>query len=139
MVSGEIQSASAPLIPQDFFRSVNLPIDARVPAKIRAKIWNNEFINFGSLLVNPVLDGKMQLTIQNAGSSDLPSFALEPISKPKKITTIDFCLTAFHIFVGVYMGKCPTEAPALMKYSEIVQDLAVRGHNWRYYDENFRF
>lgn len=119
-MSGEIQSASAPLIPQDFFRSVNLPIDARVPAKIRAKIWNNEFINFGSLLVNPVLDGKMQLTIQNAGSSDLPSFALEPISKPKKITTIDFCLTAFHIFVGVYTGKCPTEAPALMKYSEIV-------------------
>ena len=81
----------------------------------------------------------MQLTIQNAGSSDLPSFALEPISKPKKITTIDFCLTAFHIFVGVYTGKCPTEAPALMKYSEIVQDLAVRGHNWRYYYENFRF
>ena len=100
MVSGEIQSASAPLIPQDFFRSVNLPIDARVPAKIRAKIWNNEFINFGSLLVNPVLDGKMQLTIQNAGSSDLPSFALEPISKPKKITTSENSARCWAIFQG---------------------------------------
>lgn len=26
-----------------------------------------------------------------------------------------------------------------MKYGEVVQDLAARGHNWRFYDENFRF
>ena len=26
-----------------------------------------------------------------------------------------------------------------MKYSDIVQDLADRGHNWQFYDENFRF
>ena len=26
-----------------------------------------------------------------------------------------------------------------MKYGEIIQDLAGRGHNWKYYDENFRF
>lgn len=26
-----------------------------------------------------------------------------------------------------------------MKYGEVVQDLAARGFNWRFYDENFRF
>ena len=26
-----------------------------------------------------------------------------------------------------------------MKYGEVIQDLAVRGFNWRLYDENFRF
>ena len=26
-----------------------------------------------------------------------------------------------------------------MKYSEIIRDLAARGYNWRYYDENFRY
>ena len=26
-----------------------------------------------------------------------------------------------------------------MKYGDIVQDLADRGQNWRFYDENFRF
>lgn len=26
-----------------------------------------------------------------------------------------------------------------MKYGEIIQDLAGRGHNWKFYDENLRF
>ena len=26
-----------------------------------------------------------------------------------------------------------------MKYGAIIQDLAVRGHNWKFYDDNFRF
>ena len=30
------------------------------------------------------------------------------------------------------------EAPALMKYSEVVQDLALRGADWRFYDTQFR-
>ena len=45
--------------------------------------------------------------------------------------------TAYQIFVGVYTRRYPVEAPFLMKYSEIIRDLAARGYNWRYYDENF--
>ena len=41
-------------------------------------------------------------------------------------------------FVSVYTLKFSTEAPALMKYGDIVQDLVVRNHNWKFYDENFR-
>ena len=41
--------------------------------------------------------------------------------------------------MGVYTQKYPVEAPLLMKYSEIIRDLAARGYNWRYYDENFQY
>ena len=41
--------------------------------------------------------------------------------------------------MGVFTQKYPLEAPALMKYSEIVRELAARGYNWHYYDENFRY
>lgn len=30
------------------------------------------------------------------------------------------------------------EAPALMKYGEVVRDLAARGGDWRFYDTQFR-
>ena len=41
--------------------------------------------------------------------------------------------------MGVYCQKFPHEAPALMKYGEVVRYLAACGHNWKMYDENFRF
>ncbi|CAB4027902.1 Cortactin-binding 2, partial [Paramuricea clavata] len=67
------------------------------------------------------------------------SFCLEPAAKPTKILNIEAWLQAFHIFVGVYTQRYPVEAPALMKYGQTIQDLAARGLNWRFYDENFRF
>ena len=98
-----------------------------------------EYIGFGSLLANPVLDNKFQLSFQTATEGQKPSFCFEPAARPKKIQTIDTWMHAFHIFVGIYTSKYPTEGPALMKYADIIQDLTARGHNWQYYDENFRF
>ena len=46
---------------------------------------------------------------------------------------------AFHIFVDIYVQKYPNEAAALMKYANVIQGLAAKGHNWKYYDEHFRF
>ena len=59
--------------------------------------------------------------------------------KTKMIFTLENWLSAFHVFVGVYTWKYPHEAPALMKYGEVIQSLAAKGGNWRYYDDNFRF
>lgn len=125
--------------PKEVFTSVNLPVDARVSAKIKTKILQEEFIDFGSLLVNPTLNDKFQITIQNANEGSSPSLALEPLNRAKRVTTIDTWLQAFHVFVGVYTGLHSQEAPGLMKYGATIQDLAARGHDWRYYDENFRF
>ena len=50
-LSGEQTSLPGTQRPNDVFMSVNQPIDARVPAKIRSKIIQNEFVDFGSLLI----------------------------------------------------------------------------------------
>ncbi|XP_067044266.1 uncharacterized protein, partial [Acropora muricata] len=126
-------------VPDQLFISSSLPVDAHVTDKIRAKICNQEYIDFGTLLANPVLDNRYSITVGNAESGAVPSLCLEPVSKPKQITSIEAWTSCFLIFVGIYTSKYPAEAPALMKYGEIIQDLAARGHNWRYYDRNFRF
>ena len=138
-LTGEPGVTPSSSLPSELFTSVSVPVDARVPLKLKSKIWNHEYIDFGHLLVNPTLEGKFQLTLQNSDGTSSPSLSFESVKKPKKIYSIDTWLPAFHVFVGVYTSRYTTEAPSLMKYGEIVQDLAVRGHNWRFYDENFRF
>ena len=132
-LSGESQ------VPTELFSSPSLPIDARVSEKLRAKIWSNEFFDFSALLSNPVFEDRYQVTITNSDKEKIPSLCLEPVSKAKKHLSIETWLSCFHVFVGVYTSRCPHEAPALMKYGEVVQDLAARGGNWKFYDENFRF
>ena len=134
ILSGEHLSA----MPETLFSSPSLPIDARVSDKVRGKIWNNEFIDFGVLLPNPITEGKFQITI-SSGNDNAQTVCLEPVAKTKKILSLDHWLSALHVFVGVYTQKYPSEAPALMKYGEVIKNLAARGCNWRFYNENFRF
>ena len=119
------------------FNSITIPIDAQVSPKIKAKIWANEFIEFGSLLNPYVGETRYQLSLAQSESS-VPTLSLEPSSKIKPIYSIDAGTSAFQIFVGVYTSKFPQEAPNLMKYAEVVRDLAARGANWRFYDTQFR-
>ena len=123
--------------PTHIFQSSALPIDARVSDKIRGKIWANEYIDFGLLMSNPLVEQGYRLAVKQQGDS--PAISLEPITRPKKIQSIDAWVKCFHVFVGVFTSRFPAESPALMKYGEIVQDLAARGFNWKFYDENFRY
>ena len=136
-LAGEVPSSGA-VQPKEVFTSINLPVDARVPLKLKTKIWQNEFIDFGLLLANQFSEDKYQLTI-NPGDGSAPSLALEPVTKPKKIVSFDSWVQAFHVFAGVYISRFPSDGPGLMKYGSTIQDLAARGLNWRFYDENFRF
>ena len=138
-LSGEQNLLPGTQRPNDVFMSVTLPIDARIPAKIRSKIIQNEFVDFGSLLVHPAFEDKFRITLQPSQEGSSPSLALEPVNKAKRITSIDVWLQAFHVYVGIFTAQYPHEAPGLMKYGATIQDQAARGHNWRYYDENFRF
>ena len=126
-------------MPGQLFQSVTLPVNAHLSEKIRAKIWRVEYVDFGSLLTNPVLADQYQITVNNSESSLTPSLCLEPLSNHKNVMTIETTLSSFRAFVGAYTKQLPYKAPALMKYGEIIQDLAGRGHNWTFYDENFRF
>ena len=135
-LSGELPVIN-PVLPAQLFSSPSLPIDARVSDKLRSKIWNNEFIEFGVLLTNPMAESQYQVTISSSEKGPFPSLCLEPVNKSRKILSIETWLHCFHIFVGIYTSRFPHEAPALMKYGEVVQDLAFRGFNWQFYDENF--
>ena len=125
--------------PSQPFQEASLPLDARVADKVKAKIWAGEFLDFASLLDTNLNNPTYHLAISHTSSDGSPSIHLEPSTKGSKISSIDSWFTAFHTFVAIYTAKFPSEAPSLMKYGEIVRDLAVRGHNWQFYDENFRY
>ena len=108
--------------------------------KIQSKIWANEYIDLGTLLhrTSPS-DYKYNFVVQTTQSNDRPVISLEPAQKAKRIIAIDQWITAFQTFVAIYTVRFPKDAPALMKYSETVRDLAAKNAHWRYYDENSRF
>ena len=128
--------------PQVQFTSVSVPLTSRVSSKIKAKIWSNEYINFGSLLSDsPQQEGKysLSMTPSVAGSSSQPQLTLEPCHVSKKIANISQWVSAFNIFVSVYAERFNNYTPQLMKYCEVVRDLAAKGGDWHWYDEQFRY
>ena len=83
-LSGDLPTITPPL-PSTLFTSPSLPIDARVSAKLRAKILKNEFIDFEALATNPTLESKYQVVLQNEGGTQPPSLALEQVTKTRKL------------------------------------------------------
>ena len=127
---------SQPALPT--FHSVNVPIDANMSSKIKCKIWAHKFIDLGILMTSGSGDTQYHLSVSSPHGSSLPTLALEPSHKPKTIPNIESWTTAFQIFVGVYTAKFQMDVPALMKYSEVVPDLAAPTADWRFYDSQFR-
>ena len=127
--------------PATDFCSVAISLAARVSSKIKAKIWAQEYIDFGSLLsLSPSSNSySLSLKANNEISSVTPKLFLEPNEKPRRIFHISQWLTAFNTFVSVYTERFPQKAPQLMKYCETVRDISAKGGDWRYYDEQFRF
>ena len=126
--------------PQLIHEQIAVPLASRVSDKIQSKIWANEYIDLGTLLqIASPNQSQYNFVVQTQHSSDRPVISLEPAQKPKRIANIDQWISAFQTFVAIYTVRSPTDAPALMKYSETVRDLAAKNAHWRYYDENFRF
>ena len=44
----------------------------------------------------------------------------------------------FYTFAGILTEKNPSLATGLMKYGFTINELAFRGRDWRFYDEQFR-
>ena len=119
------------------FTSVAIDLAAWVSAKLKAKIWADEYIDFGALLSSFPDDDKFILSFNNDGK--LPSLCLKA-SKPKpKFLSLGQWQTAFNTVVAVYTVKYPLKVAALLKYCEVVRDIANKSGNWRYYDQQFRY
>ena len=74
-----------------------------------------------------------------AQDNDNPSLCFENIKPKPKNLTIHQWLTAFNVFVAVYTANAPNSISSLMKYCEVVRDIAAKQGHWHYYGEQFRF
>lgn len=126
--------------PKQVFNSLAVTLTSRVSAKLKAKIWASEYVDFGSLLFSsPQNEGKYSLSMTPSGLSHHPHVTLEPCTSPKRIHNIQQWVSAFNIFVSVYTERFKDETPQLMKYCEVVQDLALKPGDWLWYDEQFQY
>ena len=123
--------------PQSIFTSISDSFSSRVSAKIFA----NEYVDFGALLSSSRNnEGKYSLSMApSEGLSSRPQITLEPLQNAKRIQSIQQWVSAFNIFVSVYSEKFTAETPRLVKYCEIVRDLAQEAGDWIWYDKQFRY
>jgi hypothetical protein len=93
-VAGEPSSYSA--MPSQPYESIHLPLDSRITTKLKNKIWNNEYIDFGFLLSNPgAVNTKFQLSVKTSNDGLHPSLSFEPVHKPQKVAHIATWMSAF--------------------------------------------
>ena len=122
----------------EHFYDISVPLSSRVRAKLKAKIFANEYVDFGALLSSsPNSERKYSLAMAPSdGSSSRPQITLEPLHNEKRIQQ---WFSAFNIFVSVYSQKFTAETPQLMKYCEVVRDLAQKPGDWNWHDKQFRY
>ena len=134
VLSGGQPQVHAPI----FAKPISAPISSQINSKLKCKIWANRYIDFALILPSYNIQPKQQkFTLQLSNDS---TFNLVPQTQTRKITHIAQWTSAFLRFVAVYSEKFPHEAPQLMKYGEIIRDLAYRrpGLAWYNYDMQFR-
>lgn len=120
--------------------SITTPIHTQIPSKIKKKIWENKYIDMAVLLPNTSyanLNANRRFSLEIGHNSKI---SLVPNTYTKKINNIEQWTTAFLRFAAIYGMKYPKEMSKLMKYAEIVRDLANRkqGLSWLMYDIQFR-
>ena len=123
--------------PQSTFTSISVSLSSRVSAKLKFKIFANEYVDFGPLFSSFRNNkGKYPLSMApSEGSSSRSQITLEPLQNAKRIQCFQQWVSAFNIFVSVYSEKFTAETPRLMKYCEVVRDLAQEGGDWIWYDK----
>lgn len=91
------------------------------------KLWANEYADFGLLL--PVAQNKPQ-----AKSIFWEENNLAIQENPKHIKNIDQWISAFSVFMAIYCQKYKEATPDLIKYMDIVRNMARQKGNWYQYD-----
>ena len=67
--------------PEKTFSSVTFDLESRVSDRVKAKIWANEYVDFGSLLTVSPDESKYRISVTD--DHDHPSLCLEHV-KPKR-------------------------------------------------------
>ncbi|XP_021341684.1 uncharacterized protein LOC110442413 [Mizuhopecten yessoensis] len=100
--------------------SISRPLDMHIDTKLKAKILAGEYIDFGLLLQKSSDSDHFKIQFHNN------ELALVPKQKSSQIKSVEQWLSAFHIFVSIYVQSHPQAISALMKYADTVQTLSRR-------------
>ena len=127
----------------DSCTSASLPLDARIPDGLRAKIWADDYIDL-AIMLKPTLLQHQEYSQAMYGGMAHPQGDMSPRAPVGKasyaITTYERWLQAFNLYMSVYL-LLPANVPLavkMLKYEEIIRGLAEEGGDWRTYDEAFR-
>lgn len=119
-------------------KQLGAPLGKFVDPGLKVKIWRGEFIDLPLLLSNTGTGGATQpLSLFNIdGQLCLKSQAV----KPKEIYNIEKWTAAFFVFMSIYLQQHPQRAIELIKYTDLIRNLAQRfpGTGWVMYDKEFR-
>lgn len=105
-----------------------------IPKRLQNKIKQDKYIELNRLLPQTTSSPKWELNITKD-----KNLVVGNKVQYGQINNIERWTSAFIKFVAIYTEEHPLSAPHLMKYMEIVRDLARRGgYAWRTYDEQVR-
>lgn len=110
----------------------NLSPSALISDKLKQSIWNREFIEL-SVLLKPQQD---TMTLRVSETNEL---IMAPKSSPRNLT-LGAWLTAFTMYMDIYVQKFPDETSGLLTYINVIRDLD-RGFGqaaFNFYDRTFR-
>ena len=113
-----------------------------VSRQIQEKIWNGEFVEFGSLL-RPARSSTNAPDdcVFMVGSHESPVWQIRPhAAQNVRITSIEQWTSAFLVFASIYLMRHSDRARQLLKYADTIRSAAFRrvGFGWRDYDIQFR-
>ena len=113
---------------------LSLPLGVSVDIKIKKKIWSNKFISLKTLSSNQT-KSHFSFKLQ---SGNVPTVAVANDQEDTRPMSREAWTQNFYIFTAILCEKTPSAAPALMKYGFTINELAARGRDWQYYDDQFR-
>lgn len=119
------------------FTPASCPLGAAVNAKLKAKIWSDQYVDLAQLLPS---DKEDTYTVTVSKQGGRPNFAVSPAGRPKSIANIDQWTDAFAIYAAIRVERSPNEAGGLLKYLSTVRQLSRKCDPkwWAYYDTQFR-
>jgi hypothetical protein len=112
-----------------------LPLGAMMSDTIKNKIWANEYVDLGILLPNGDVKSQVFPIVVN-GVGNEKKLALQENSK--QIKTLDQWISAFSVYMTIYCQKISKATGDLIKYMDIIRNMARQKGNWLLYDMEFR-
>lgn len=110
-----------------------------VPDKTKQAIWKNEFVEMTALLPKHNMQNDVSVMVKLSANGE-HDIALKPAQADQKMLNINQWLTAFHIYMDIFLETFPADLPGLLAYCSLVRDLE-RTHGQaarQFYDRTFR-